>query len=260
MSTSKSGSEALDSNARAREVRDAYAARHRVAGGAGAMFDRIAKRYDLLNRVMSLGLDQGWRRRLVKALDVDVAARVLDVATGTADVALAISKAYPRTRIIGLDPSNAMLEIGRDKVERLGLSHRIDLVEGDAQSLPFDNGAFDASVVSFGIRNVPDRMVALTEMVRVTRTGGKVLILELNEPQGGWLAPLARFHVRIVVPRLGALLSCSDEYRYLQSSIAVFPKPAEFEARMHDAGLTKISSQSLGFGAATLFSGEVAGR
>lgn len=227
-------------------------------GGSGAMFDRIARRYDLLNRIMSLGLDQSWRKKLVRALDVDVAAKVLDVATGTADVALAVADEYPRARVTGLDPSVQMLDIGRDKVDQLGLGHRIELLEGDAQRLPFENDHFDASVVSFGIRNVPDRAQALREMSRVTRSHGKVVVLELNEPRGGVMSALARFHVHHVVPRVGALLSGAHEYRYLQDSIEAFPAPADFEQMMRDAGLIDVRSHKLSFGAAYVFIGEVA--
>lgn len=229
-----------------------------VSGGSGAMFDRIARRYDLLNRVMSLGMDQGWRRKLVRALQIDEAANVLDVATGTADVALAIAEAYPRARVTGLDPSVQMLDIGRDKVDAATLSDRVELVEGDAQSLPFDDNHFDASVVSFGIRNVPDRELGLREMVRVTRPQGRVVVLELSEPRTGVMSALARFHVHHVVPRLGALLSGAHEYRYLQDSIQAFPPPDEFKATMEACGLENVRFKKLAFGAAHLFIGDVA--
>ncbi len=229
-----------------------------VASGSGAMFDRIARRYDLLNRVMSLGMDQGWRRKLVRALQIDDAANVLDVATGTADVALAIAEAHPRARVIGLDPSVQMLDIGRDKVDANSVSNRVELIEGDAQALPFDDDHFDASVISFGIRNVPDRELGLREMVRVTRPKGRVVVLELSEPRSGVMSALARFHVHHVVPRLGALLSGAHEYQYLQDSIEAFPPPEEFKATMEAAGLENVQIKKLAFGAANLFVGDVA--
>lgn len=227
-----------------------------TSDGGGAMFDRIAKRYDLLNRVMSLGLDRSWRKALVRALDCDVAAHVLDLATGTADVAIAIAEQYKRARVVGLDPSTKMLERGRHKLEAHHLSDRVKLVEGDAQALPFEDNQFDATCISFGIRNVPDRMQALREMVRVTQPGGRVVVLELGEPRGGPLAQMARFHVHHVVPRLGALLSGAPEYRYLERSIAAFPPPEEFARMMRDAGL-HVRVRPLSFGAAHLYIGEV---
>ncbi|MEO1482714.1 MAG: bifunctional demethylmenaquinone methyltransferase/2-methoxy-6-polyprenyl-1,4-benzoquinol methylase UbiE [Myxococcota bacterium] len=244
-------------DANAEGPRQRYEDRAAVSGGSGAMFDRIARRYDLLNRIMSLGLDQSWRKKLVKALDVDVAAKVLDVATGTADVALAVADAYPRARVMGIDPSVQMLDIGRDKVDARGLENRVELREADAQALPFEDNAFDAAVISFGIRNVPDRQKGIEEMARVTRPHGKVVVLELNEPQGGIMAALARFHVHEVVPRVGALLSGAHEYRYLQDSIEAFPQPEDFKEMMERAGLTHVRLKKLSFGAAYLFIGEV---
>ncbi|MBM4358884.1 MAG: ubiquinone/menaquinone biosynthesis methyltransferase [Deltaproteobacteria bacterium] len=228
--------------------------------GSGAMFDRIAPRYDLLNRLMSLGLDASWRRRLVRSLlQGDVASseagllEVLDVATGTADVAITIAKAHPGARVVGLDPSREMLAVGRRKVTTDELDPRVSLIEGDAQKLPFEDGRFAASCISFGIRNVPDRLLGLREMRRVTRPGGRVVVLELNEPERGWLAPFARLHVHHIVPRMGAWLSGSKEYRYLQRSIQAFPAPDAFAAMMVSVGLTMESTTSLGFGSAHLF-------
>ena len=148
--------------------------------GSGAMFDAIAHRYDLLNRVMSLGIDQRWRLRTVRALELKPGARVLDLATGTADVALAIARRHPDAHIVGVDPSERMLEVGRRKVTERGQEQTIELHVGDAQSLPFADASFDAVCIAFGIRNVPDRGRALREMARVTRVGGRVAVLELS--------------------------------------------------------------------------------
>lgn len=225
-------------------------------GGSGEMFDQIAGRYDLLNRVISLGLDRGWRRKLVRALACpDEACEVLDVATGTADVALAVSRAYPRSKVVGLDPSVGMLSVGRRKVTQAHLDPRVALIEGDAQAMPFDDDRFAAACVSFGIRNVPDRAKGLREMTRVVRPGGRVCVLELSEPRDGLLAPFARFHVHQVVPRVGALVSGAKEYQYLQASIAAFPGPQEFAAQMEAAGLSQVRVEPLGFGAAHLYVG-----
>jgi demethylmenaquinone methyltransferase / 2-methoxy-6-polyprenyl-1,4-benzoquinol methylase len=226
--------------------------------GSGAMFNGIASRYDRLNKIMSFGIDRSWRRKLVKALgSLSEGDRVLDVATGTADVALDILSTHPSVRVTGLDPSTEMVRFGVDKVEARGLSDRIELVIGDGQELPFEDNSFEGSCISFGIRNVPDRLRCITEMARTTRSGRQVVILELSEPRGGILSPFARFYVRHILPRIGGLLSGSKEYRYLQESIAAFPPPPEFEAMMREAGLSEVRSQRLTMGTAHLFVGTV---
>jgi demethylmenaquinone methyltransferase/2-methoxy-6-polyprenyl-1,4-benzoquinol methylase len=225
------------------------------ADGSGAMFDRIAPRYDLLNRLTSFGLDQGWRRRLMARVAVTGRARILDLATGTADVAIAAALAYPEAEVVGLDPSERMLAIGREKIAARGLTARVSLVVGDAQALPFPDASFDGISMAFGIRNVPDRPRALAEMKRVTRPGGHVSILELTEPQRGPMAPLARLHVHVIVPLLGRLLSGPAEYSYLRHSIAAFPTAERFAAVMGEAGLTDVTVDRLAFGAAHVFTG-----
>ncbi len=226
--------------------------------GSGAMFDQIARRYDRLNRILSLGLDRRWRRKLVDALGpLSANDEVLDVATGTADVALAIAKRTPAA-VIGLDPSAGMLDVGRAKVTRRQLSDRITLTEGDGQALPFAANRFAAACISFGIRNVPDRALGLREMVRTVRPGGRVVVLELGEPRGrGPVEAMARFHVHTIVPRLGAWLSGAKEYRYLQESVAAFPPADEFSARMEAAGLTDVSVDAMIVGVAHLYVGTV---
>jgi demethylmenaquinone methyltransferase/2-methoxy-6-polyprenyl-1,4-benzoquinol methylase len=223
--------------------------------GSGQMFDGIAAKYDFVNRVISLGIDQSWRRRTVRALELTSGARVLDLATGTGDLALLAANAEPTSRVVGLDPSDKMLEIARAKVEKAGLLGRVELVTGDAETLPFPDASFDGVCMAFGIRNVPDRDRALREMARVTRPGGKVAILELSEPRGGILGPLARFHVHTVVPYMGALLSGAPEYRYLQRSIAAFPPAEEFAERMQLAGFRVEPPHALTFGVCHLYVG-----
>jgi demethylmenaquinone methyltransferase / 2-methoxy-6-polyprenyl-1,4-benzoquinol methylase len=223
------------------------------AFGTGAMFDRIAARYDTMNRVLSFGLDRGWRRRTVRALQLGDAPRVLDLATGTGDLAVDIARIHPDATVIGLDPSREMLAIAQRKLAGRGLAGRVTLVRGDAQHLPYRDREMDAATIAFGIRNVPDRLAALREMARVVRPGGRVAILELGEPRRGLMARAARFHTRHVVPRLGALLSGAREYRYLQRSIAAFPPSAEFAALMNRAGLHVIEVVPLTFGVCTLY-------
>jgi len=228
-----------------------------VVDGSGDMFNRIAKNYDRLNRIISMGFDQGWRRKLVAAATATDGALFLDLATGTADVALALAKKQPEARVVGLDPSFGMLDVGRDKVGLRGLSERVSLIEGDAQALPFEDSAFDAITMSFGIRNVPDRDSALREMCRVLKPGGIVAILELGEPRKGLLAPLARWHVHHVVPWLGAWLSGEAEYRYLHESIAAFPTPDAFLKRIEAAGFESACFQAMMLDVAHLYVGRV---
>lgn len=225
--------------------------------GSGRMFDRIAPRYDALNRLLSLGMDLHWRRAAVAALGLQPAQTALDVATGTADLAIAIARSAPGGRVVGLDPSAEMLAVGARKIAGGPVASTVALTRGDAEALPFPSDAFDGVTIAFGIRNVPDRGRALREMARVVRAGGRVVVLELNEVRSGVLAPLVRFWTHVMVPRIGAWLSGAREYRYLQESVAVFPPAEEFAALMRQSGLVVRSVRSLGFGACTLFVGEV---
>ena len=224
--------------------------------GSGGMFDSIAARYDLLNRLLSLGIDQTWRQATAAELGDAGVSRVLDLATGTGDLAIQIAAKYPDAQIEAVDPSSKMLDVARAKMGARGLLDRIRLEIGVAEKLSYLNRHFDAVSIAFGIRNVPDRIRALTEMGRVTRSGGRVAILELSEPQGGFLGPLARFHVHTVVPWLGGLLSGSREYQYLQRSIAAFPPPSEFARMMEQAGLHVLRVLPLTFGVCHLYVGE----
>jgi demethylmenaquinone methyltransferase / 2-methoxy-6-polyprenyl-1,4-benzoquinol methylase len=221
--------------------------------GSGQMFDRIAPRYDFVNRVLSLGLDKRWRRRVIKELALAPNARVLDVATGTGDLAIELAKAVPAGKVIGLDPSPNMLAVATLKLAKLGLDARVALIEGDAQALPQANCEIDAATIAFGIRNVPDRPRALRELARVVRPGGTIAVLELGEPKRSLLGRAARFHTRHVVPRIGALLSGKREYRYLQTSVAAFPPNDEFAQIMRDSGLDVRKVIPLTFGVCTLF-------
>ena len=224
--------------------------------GSGAMFDGIAARYDLVNRVISLGIDQSWRKKTVRALELAAGHRVLDLATGTADLAIQVAQTEPGASVVGLDPSGKMLDVGRVKVTRGALDARVELVQGDAQALPFGDDSFHSVCIAFGIRNVPDRAQALREMARVTRPGGRIAILELSEPRSGLLGALARFHIHTVVPYVGALLSGVKEYQYLQRSIAAFPPADEFAALMQSSNLNVLAVHPLTFGVCHLYVAE----
>jgi demethylmenaquinone methyltransferase/2-methoxy-6-polyprenyl-1,4-benzoquinol methylase len=224
-----------------------------VRDGSGQMFDAIAPRYDLLNRVISLGVDQRWRRKTVAALALREGATALDVATGTGDLALLIANTLSGVTVLGVDPSEKMLAMGRKKVAARGHADRIRLELGVAESLPYANRSVDGVCIAFGIRNVVERGDALSEMARVTRPGGRIAVLELSEPSGGLVGPFARFHVHTVVPWVGSLLSGASEYRYLQRSIAAFPPPEEFAKLMESSGLRVLSVERLTFGVCHLY-------
>jgi demethylmenaquinone methyltransferase/2-methoxy-6-polyprenyl-1,4-benzoquinol methylase len=168
-------------------------------GGSAQMFDSIARRYDLLNRLLSFGTDQGWRRATTQALNLRPGLRIVDN--------------EPQAKVVGLDPSAEMLRIARRKAAARGLDSKLQFVTGTAEELPFESGSFDGVCIAFGIRNIGDRARALTEMARVTRPGGRVAVLELSEPTHPLLGALARFHVHTLMPRLGGLLSSAREYR-----------------------------------------------
>lgn len=221
--------------------------------GSGAMFDAIAGRYDLVNRVLSFGNDTRWRKKTVTALQLPADAQVLDLATGTGDVALCIARMHPESRVTGLDPSEGMLAVGREKVAAAGLLERVTLVQGDAEKLDFPDRTFHGVTIAFGIRNVPDRSRALREMRRVCRPDGRIAILELSEPSGGVLGALARFHVHTLVPKVGALLSGAREYHYLQQSIAAFPPADQFAEQMRGCGLRVLAVKPLTFGVCHLY-------
>lgn len=228
--------------------------------GSGEMFDGIAKRYDLLNRMMSLGVDQAWRRKTVEALELKTAnnsspVTVLDVATGTGDLALLVAQMSPGSSVVGLDPSAGMLDVGRDKVRGKNFERRIELIQGDGQQLPFDDNSFDGVTIAFGIRNITDRAQALREMARVCKPGARVCILELTEPKDGIMGAISRFHMHTVAPNLGALLSQKRAYRYLPQSIAAFPPPEEFCDMMTAAGLQVLRTTPMKLGIAHLYVG-----
>lgn len=220
-----------------------------------SMFDRIAPRYDLLNRLLSAGVDRRWRRAAVELLALPREARVLDLCTGTADLLIeALARAEGR-RGFGLDLSTAMLQRGQAKLARRGLAGRAALAAGDAERLPFRAARFDGALVAFGIRNVGDPGSALAELWRVLRPGGRLVVLEFSTPPGA-LGRLYRLYFRHVLPRVGGLVSGDpDAYAYLPASVARFPEPAGFAALLRRAGFEDVGYRPLTGGIAHLHRG-----
>lgn len=220
-------------------------------------FDRIAPHYDLLNRSLSLGSDVAWRRRALRHLrKLPRGARVLDVATGTAELALQIARQYRHAHVTGIDFSEAMLEVGRRKIARNGMSGRITLAYGDSHLLEFPDAGFDAVSVAFGLRNFADIKGSLEEMRRVLKPGGKLIILELSQPRGFLVRSLFRSYQRAIIPRAGGLCSgCKAEYRYLAASIQAMAQGEDILEIMRTCGFTKCACERYTFGICTCYTG-----
>lgn len=216
-----------------------------------AMFDRVARRYDLLNRILSAGIDRRWRRAAVDAMCIGSGDPALDVATGTGD--LAIEMASRGARAAGVDFSRPMLRIARRKLARRRAD--VALVLGAAESLPFGDERFTAAAIAFGIRNVPDRECALAEMRRVVIPGGRVVVLELALPRSRLGRAVYHPYFRWGLPLGGAILSSAFAYRYLRDSVAAFPERDAFVATMARAGLRDVAYRDLSGGLAVLYSG-----
>jgi demethylmenaquinone methyltransferase/2-methoxy-6-polyprenyl-1,4-benzoquinol methylase len=219
------------------------------------MFSSIAPRYDLLNRILSFGRDRHWRRSAVSALPFE-GGRHLDVATGTADVALEILRRKGSGAfVVGSDISLEMMRIGREKAARGGCAGRMRFVRAPGEALPFRNGVFDSASIAFGIRNVSDRARGLSEMCRVVRPGGRVVVLEFSLPASSFFGALYRFYFLKVLPRIGGILSKRSAYAYLPESVHAFPAPAAFSEMMREAGCAGVERRPLTFGVVTLYVG-----
>ena len=221
-----------------------------------AMFDDIAKRYDLMNRVISLGLDRSWRKTAVQSLAPTDDGHYLDIGCGTADLGLDILKVAPAARIVGIDPSLGMLKAGLRKVQDRACEEKISLTVGDATRLPFRDASFDGIILGFVIRNVEDRLAALKEMHRVLNPGGRLVILELGVPANRALRLFFHLHTHTLVPLSAKLFTEKGAYDYLIRSVEVFPPPQAFLEFMDAAGFVRTASTPLTFGAVNLFTGE----
>lgn len=219
------------------------------------MFDRIAPKYDLLNRVLSLGTDVYWRKRAIRYLLPEKPQRVLDVATGTADVAILMARMLEVKEIIGIDIARQMLELGRKKVEQQGLSGVIHLETGDSEHLQFEDGSFDAIAVAFGVRNFEHLEKGLAEMRRVLRPGGRVVILEFSRPHFFPFKQIYNAYFKYVLPLIGRLTSRDMRaYTYLFESVQAFPEGEDFKNILTKTGYQNPSCERLTLGICSIYS------
>jgi demethylmenaquinone methyltransferase/2-methoxy-6-polyprenyl-1,4-benzoquinol methylase len=221
------------------------------------MFDAIARRYDFLNHVLSAGIDRSWRRRAIRSLGLTGAERVLDLCTGTADLAIAARRAAPRARrVIGIDFARAMLAIGRDKVHQQAPGDAIVFVRGDATRVPLADCSIDAVTIAFGVRNIENPAAAMTEVYRVLVPGGRFAILEFAMPTTRVVRSVYAWYLTRVLPRIGRAISRDDRaYAYLPASVSAFSRPDEFVKILRHAGFTTISAVPLTLGTVFLYTG-----
>jgi len=224
------------------------------------MFDRIAHRYDLLNRLLSLGQDIVWRQRVAQYLPEKSPLHLLDMATGTADQLLMMYGKTDRiTSAVGMDMSEQMLAVGRNKIRERHLEHIMTLQTGDATQIPAPDQTFDVVTISFGIRNVSDVDQALREMYRVLKPAGRALILEFSLPQNRFLRGVYLFYFRYVLPVIGGMISGDRyAYNYLNKTVETFPYGEAFCQRMRSAGFIAVQANPLTFGIATIYQGDKA--
>ncbi|MCK4536148.1 MAG: bifunctional demethylmenaquinone methyltransferase/2-methoxy-6-polyprenyl-1,4-benzoquinol methylase UbiE [Desulfuromonadales bacterium] len=224
--------------------------------GIRDMFDHIAPRYDLLNRVLSLGIDRRWRRFAVRQLDIPRDGMVLDIATGTGDVALEVARQTdPSIKIVGSDFTQGMLVLGQDKIAGSPYRDRIFLANAPCEALPHPDETFDGITIAFGIRNVVDRQKGLHEMARVLKPGGRAVILEFATPLNGFFRAIYYFYFLRVLPWLGGLISQRSAYQYLPDSVLEFPDRETFKSMMEKAGFSDVRIHNLTGGIAAVHVG-----
>ena len=216
------------------------------------MFDNIAPKYDLLNHVLSMKIDVLWRNNLVKWMNKDAPKLVLDVATGTGDLAIAVQKGTG-AEVVGLDLSQQMLNVGIDKIKKLNLDQKISMQKGDAENLPFEDNKFDAVSVAFGVRNFENLEKGLAELRRVVKENSSVYILEFSKVEG-FLAPFYMFYFKNILPQIGKLVSKDNRaYTYLPDSVNAFPFGEKMKQILLDTGYSKVEYKKLSLGIATIY-------
>jgi demethylmenaquinone methyltransferase / 2-methoxy-6-polyprenyl-1,4-benzoquinol methylase len=220
------------------------------------MFDKIAFRYDFLNHFLSAGIDKRWRKKAIQTLSEIAPKTVLDVATGTADMPLMLLQILSPDKIIGIDISEGMLNVGRQKVEKLGLQNKISLQTGDAENIHFNDHSFYAATVAFGVRNFQNLEKGLKEINRILKPGGKLVILEFSKPRPGLFLPIYKLYLRVIAPKIGKIISGNHEaYKYLNDSVNAFPEGENFISILVKTGFEKTYFQKLSMGICTIYCG-----
>jgi len=221
------------------------------------MFDDIAFRYDFLNRFLSAGIDIKWRKKAIKQLENIHPGVILDVATGTADVAIMSIKMLNPEKVIGIDISDGMLELGRKKVKQQGLDNRIELLNGDSETINFADNSFDAVTVAFGVRNFENLEKGLSEIRRVLKPGGKLVILEFSKPKTVVIKQLYNVYMKVAAPAFGKLF-CKNRnaYKYLDESIKKFPEGKNFTTILDNLGYHNTYRKTLSLGICSIYCGE----
>ncbi len=220
------------------------------------MFNAICGRYDFLNRFLSAGIDKSWRRKAIRELKTIQPKIILDVATGTGDVAILANKILHPKKIIGIDISEGMLALGRKKIEKANLSQTIELLNGDSETIHYDANTFDAITVAFGVRNFEHLEKGLSEMLKVLKPGGKISILEFSKPESSLFKGFYNVYMKIVAPGFGKLLAKNKEaYEYLNNSVQAFPDRENFKAIMQKVGFKQTYFKQLSFGICCIYCG-----
>ncbi|MBQ3174209.1 MAG: bifunctional demethylmenaquinone methyltransferase/2-methoxy-6-polyprenyl-1,4-benzoquinol methylase UbiE [Alistipes sp.] len=219
------------------------------------MFDNIAPTYDRLNHIMSLNIDRIWRRRVMRIVRRSKAHTIMDVATGTGDLAIAMAKRVDRTHILGIDLSEEMLAVARRKIEKQGLEERITLEKGDAENLDMvEDGTIDAATVAFGVRNFENMERGLSEIYRTLKVGGKLVVLEFSMPRNRFIRWIYSQYAHRLLPRIGAAISKDERaYTYLPDSVEEFPSPERFSEMLKGVGFTSVTYRSQSFGIAYIY-------
>lgn len=220
------------------------------------MFDNIAHKYDFLNHFFSLGIDIRWRKRAIKMLKGSHSDQILDVATGTGDMAFELLKLQPK-KVTGVDISVGMLDVGRKKIAERKLQEKMEFHTGDSENLQFDSGTFDIVTVSFGARNFENLHAGLKDMHRVTKKGGKVCVLEFSKPRAFPLKQIYSFYFKHIMPRVGKLVSKDDAaYTYLPESVQAFPYGEAFADELRKAGYSNVTIRPVTGGIASIYIAE----
>lgn len=220
------------------------------------MFNKIAFRYDFLNRFLSGGIDRGWRRKAIAELNSLKPKTILDVATGTADMPVMLVKLLSPDKVIGIDISEGMLEQGRKKISKLKLTDKVNLQTGDAENIFFSNASFFAVTVAFGVRNFQNLERGLAEMLRILKPDGKIVILEFSKPGKGFFLPFYKIYLRMIAPRIGKMVSGSlDAYKYLNDSVNAFPEGEALIEILNKTGFKDTYFRKLSLGICTIYCG-----